>query len=117
MLQPAIAAGAARGEVRQCCGLTRFRQLAASAETEQDRALYLTAAFTGLRFGELAALRWSDIDWQRELIHVRRALARGEIEAPKSGGCAVSAASVVPPGSPRCRPRMTPRTVRASFRS
>ena len=61
------------------------RQLAAAAETEQDGALYLTAAFTGLRFGELAALRWSDIDWQRELIHVRRALARGQIEAPKSG--------------------------------
>lgn len=38
-----------------------------------------------MRFGELAALRWSDIDWQRDLIHVRRALARGLIEEPKSG--------------------------------
>lgn len=62
-----------------------IRQLAAAAATEQDRALYLTAAFTGLRFGELAALRWSDIDWHRDLIHVRRALARAVIEAPKSG--------------------------------
>jgi integrase len=61
------------------------RQLAAHAETDQDAALYVTAAFTGLRFGELAALRWSDIDWQRSLIHVRRALARGAIEEPKSG--------------------------------
>ena len=61
------------------------RQLAATAETEQDRVLYLTAAFTGLRFGELAALRWFRVDWQRDLIHVRRALARREIEAPKSG--------------------------------
>jgi integrase len=60
-------------------------QLAAAAETEQDGALYVTAAFTGLRFGELAALRWSDIDWQRSLVHVRRALARGAIEEPKSG--------------------------------
>lgn len=59
--------------------------MAAAAESEQDAALYLTAAFTGLRFGELAALRWPDIDWQRDLIHVRRALARGQIEAPKSG--------------------------------
>jgi hypothetical protein len=32
------------------------RQLAAAATCEQDAALYLTAAFTGLRFGELAAL-------------------------------------------------------------
>ena len=36
-----------------------IRQLAAAAETEQEATLYLTAAFTGLRFGELAALRWS----------------------------------------------------------
>jgi integrase len=62
-----------------------IRQLVAGAATEQDATLYLTAAFTGLRFGELAALRWSDIDWQRELVHVRRALARGAIEEPKSG--------------------------------
>ncbi len=61
------------------------RQLAAHAETDQDAALYGTAAFTGLRFGELAAMRWSDVDWQRSLIHVRRALARGAIEEPKSG--------------------------------
>jgi integrase len=62
-----------------------IRQLAAAAESEQESALYLTAAFTGLRFGELAALRWSDLDWHRDLIHVRRALARTTIEAPKSG--------------------------------
>jgi len=62
-----------------------IRQLAAAAESEQDAALYRTAAFTGLRFGELAALRWSDVDWHRHLIHVRRALARGAIEEPKSG--------------------------------
>src|SRR5262249_54337571 len=62
-----------------------IRQLVAAAECEQASTLYLTAAFSGLRFGELAALRWSDIDWQRDLIHVRRALARGAIESPKSG--------------------------------
>ncbi len=28
-----------------------------------DRALYLTAAMTGLRQGELVALRWQDVDW------------------------------------------------------
>lgn len=61
------------------------RQLAAAAAGEQDAALYSAAAFTGLRFGELAALRWSDVDWQRDLIHVRRALARGVIATPKSG--------------------------------
>jgi integrase len=29
-----------------------------------DRALYVTAAMTGLRQGELLALRWSDVDFQ-----------------------------------------------------
>jgi integrase len=32
------------------------------AENEQDGVLYLTAAFTGLRLGELLGLRWEDID-------------------------------------------------------
>ena len=39
--------------------LDEVRQLVAAAESEQDATLYLTAAFTGMRFGELAALRWS----------------------------------------------------------
>jgi len=39
---------------------------------ENDRALWATAAFAGLRRGELRALRWSDIDREGNLIHVRR---------------------------------------------
>ena len=78
------------------------RHLAAAAETDQDAALYLAAAFTGLRFGELAALHWSDVDWQRSLIHVRRALARGAIEESKSGK--VRSVPMVPEVAPRSWP-------------
>jgi integrase len=35
-----------------------------------ERALYLTAAMTGLRQGELLALRWRDVDWVAGLVRV-----------------------------------------------
>jgi integrase len=41
-----------------------------------DRTLYLTAAFTGLRQGELFGLRWRDVDWIAMRIRVRRSFAR-----------------------------------------
>ena len=49
-----------------------------------ERALYLTAAMTGLRQGELAALRWLDVDWQAGRIRVRRNYTRQQFGTPKS---------------------------------
>jgi len=37
-----------------------------------DRAMYLTAAMTGLRIGELQALDWRNVDYQHTRIRVRR---------------------------------------------
>ncbi len=39
-------------------------------------ALYELMAFTGLRRGEACALRWSDIDLERSVLHVRRQLVQ-----------------------------------------
>jgi site-specific recombinase XerC len=39
---------------------------------------------TGLRQGELIALRWSDVDWQAQRIRVRRSHTLGEFDTPKS---------------------------------
>ena len=49
-----------------------------------DRAIYLTAAMTGLRQGELLALRWRDVDWTASRIRVRQNFVRGEWGTPKS---------------------------------
>ena len=49
-----------------------------------EHALYLTAAMTGLRQGELVALRWLDVDWQAGRIRVRRNYTRQQFGTPKS---------------------------------
>lgn len=49
-----------------------------------DRALLLTAAMTGLRQGELLALRWEDVDWSASKIRVRRNFVRGHEGTPKT---------------------------------
>jgi integrase len=49
-----------------------------------EHALYLTAAMSGLRQGELVALRWTDIDWQANRIRVRRNYTRQRFGTPKS---------------------------------
>jgi integrase len=49
-----------------------------------DAALYLTAAMTGMRRGELIALRWRDVDWSAGVIRVRRSYTRGQFGPPKS---------------------------------
>ena len=49
-----------------------------------ERVMYLTAAMTGMRQGELFALRWRDVDWGARRIRVRRNFVRGEFGTPKS---------------------------------
>jgi integrase len=49
-----------------------------------DRALYLTAAMTGLRQGELIALRWRDITWDDRRVRVVRNHVLGQFDTPKS---------------------------------
>jgi integrase len=45
----------------------------------------VTAAFTGLRRGELIALRWRDVDSAGSVVRVRGSFAAGQLTTPKSG--------------------------------
>lgn len=58
--------------------------LASKAESAQDATIYIVAAFTGLRMGELLGLRWKDVDFIKRLVHVRRSWVQGHEDTPKS---------------------------------
>jgi len=62
------------------------RLVASRMEIPEEAALITTAAFTGLRLGELLALRWVDVDFGLRRVHVRRSLSQAGVEkTPKSG--------------------------------
>ena len=59
--------------------------LVRAAASEQDGVIFLTAAFTGLRMGELLALHWRDVDFPGRAIRVRASYYAGHLTTPKSG--------------------------------
>lgn len=59
--------------------------LVRAAADEQDSALFLTGALTGLRMGELLALRWRDVDFSAQALRVTASYTSGKLGTPKSG--------------------------------
>ena len=70
-------------------GVAEARRLLEVIEGERLEAFYVLALTTGLRRGELLALRWDDVDLGSRQLHVRRALQRvgGKLQMvePKTG--------------------------------
>ena len=56
-----------------------------AAATGDTGAMIVIALKTGMRLGELIALRWEDVDLVAGKINIRRAAARGIVGTPKSG--------------------------------
>ncbi|MBP6859096.1 MAG: site-specific integrase [Candidatus Magasanikbacteria bacterium] len=54
------------------------------AATGDWREMIFTVLRTGLRFGELIALKWSDIDFESRILTVQRNIVRGIVTSPKS---------------------------------
>ncbi|CZP18476.1 tyrosine-type recombinase/integrase [Legionella pneumophila] len=50
----------------------------------QVRLLFQFAFFTGLRVSELIGLRWDDVDWQNQIIHVEETIVYKEAKGPKT---------------------------------
>src|SRR3954471_14019603 len=59
--------------------------LARAAASEQDSAIFVTAAFAGLRRGEIAALRWGQVDFAKRSIRVEANYSHGEVTTTKGG--------------------------------
>lgn len=51
---------------------------------EEHRNLFGFAFETGMRTGELIAVKWQDVDWIHSQIHIRRSMALGEEKSPKT---------------------------------
>jgi len=59
-------------------------RLILEALQEPHRTMVLLAAVTGMRASELIGLKWSDIDFERRLLFVRRTYYRGNFALPKN---------------------------------
>ena len=76
-----------RGPLRAGVDFPSMAELKSLIEnsTPRRRPFIVTAIFTGMRLSELRGLRWSDLDLEAGMIHVRqRADAWGHIGPPKS---------------------------------
>jgi integrase len=61
----------------------QLQKILAIAE-EPWRTLFCILAMDGLRAGEVLGLQWDDIDFERQLLHIRRSAWYGQLQTAKS---------------------------------
>ena len=89
--------------------------VAGAAGSEQDSAMILVAAFTGLRLGELRGLRFADVDFALQRILVRGNYVQGTVRPSEVGEGPLGAAERS--GRPGARPALPPRSFHRPGRS
>jgi integrase len=82
LLADAARIGAHRSPRRPARSLAERR--ARRAEDQRDAALYILAAYAGLRLGELRALRWGDVSFAAATVTVSRSWSADTLTSPKS---------------------------------
>ena len=79
---------AALGQVRplqvQRAHAPAVRAIAEAMPSKHGRAAVLVSAWTGLRICELVELRWRDLAWNDQRLHVRRSFGRNGVRAPRA---------------------------------
>ena len=55
-----------------------------AAAFEPYKTMFIILAMTGMRTGEMLGLQWTDIDFNRLLIHIRRSAWYGHLQTTKN---------------------------------
>lgn len=50
----------------------------------QDRVLFMTAIMTGMRMGEILAMKWENVEWEKGLYTVRESFSSFGLDSPKT---------------------------------
>lgn len=61
-----------------CWNPTQIAKFLEVAKEDRHYALYVFLLTTGCRIGEALAIRWSDIDWDNQIVKIQRTLSRDE---------------------------------------
>jgi integrase len=61
----------------------QLRQIVAAAP-QHHRPMFVCAALTGVRLGELLALKWKHVDFEKRVLHIQQSLWEGAVQTPKT---------------------------------
>lgn len=63
------------------------RRIVKEAKAEEIYPIVVTTVYTGMRKGEVMALKWENVDFQKRRIYIKNSLCRIEGDQPDENGC------------------------------